>query len=39
MHRSWTQRPRQVWDDWADRDLTWDDTPASAEYRGGGGGA
>jgi GT2 family glycosyltransferase len=37
MRRSWTQRPRPVWDAWADHDLTWDTTPASAGYRGGGG--
>ena len=30
LRRLWTLPPRQVWDTWAERDLTWDDSPASA---------
>jgi GT2 family glycosyltransferase len=28
LRRTWTLPPRRVWDDWAERDLTWDDAPA-----------
>jgi GT2 family glycosyltransferase len=29
MHRMWVDSPRRVWETWADRDVSWDDSPAA----------